>query len=433
MDTEHAFQLIAIIVLLALSGYFSSAETSLMAINKIRMKNLAEDGNKRAQTVLRIIADQKKMLSAILIGNNIVNLSASALTTLFATDVFGSLYVGVGTGILTFLVLIFGEITPKTAATIDPDALAMTYAASIHAIMIVLTPLIFLVNAVSRVVMRIIGLDPDKKQEPITEEELRTIVDISHEEGVIETDEKKMITNVFDFGDQEASEIMIPRVDMICIDVDAGYEELIAAYRKDKYTRMPVFEEDTDNIIGIINIKDLLLIDREKEFHIRDVMREAFYTFEHKKVSRLLNEMRKSSCNVSVVVNEYGSCVGMITLEDMLEEIVGEIRDEYDEEEELRPSRSAVSENEYLVDGGTRLNDVNELMGTWLESEDYDSIGGYVTGLLGHLPEKGESAEENGLRFVVEEANETRVEKVRIFRLAQNKEEAEESASAERQ
>lgn len=421
MGTDHLVQIIAIIVLLALSAYFSSAETALMAVNKIRMKNLAEDGDKRAETVLRIIADQNKMLSAILIGNNIVNLSASALSTMFAAEVFGSIYVGAATGILTFLVLIFGEITPKTAAAVNPDALSMAYAPSVRLIMILCTPFVFLVNAVSRCVMQVIGLDPDKKQEAITEEELRTIVDISHEEGVIETDEKKMITNVFDFGDQEASDIMIPRMDMTCVDVDEGYEELIATFREDKYTRMPVYEEDTDNIIGIINIKDLLLIDRTKAFHIRDVMREAFYTFEHKKVTRLLNEMRKSSCNVSIVVNEYGSCVGMITLEDMLEEIVGEIRDEYDEDEEIKPSRSRVSDNEYVVEGSMRLSEINELMGTELESEDYDSVGGYVTGLLGHLPVPGETAESDGLRFTVEQANETRVEKVRILRLVQEK------------
>lgn len=432
MESDNLIQLIAIIIMLALSAYFSSAETALMAVNKIRMKTLADDGDKKAKTVLHILSNQPHMLATILIGNNIVNLTASALATLLVTDLLGSALVGVGTGILTFLVLIFGEITPKTAATISPDQLALLYAPSILFLTRLFTPLVILVNAVSRGVMLLLGIDPNRKKEQITEEELRTLVDISHEEGVIETDEKQMITNVFDFGDQSAKDIMIPRMDITCVDVNADFNEVIDTFREDKYTRMPVFEGDTDNIIGIINIKDMLLLDRSAPFQIRSFMREPFYTFELKKVSKLLNEMRKSSCNVSIIINEYGSCVGMITLEDMLEEIVGEIRDEYDEDEEISSDQSVISDHEFLLDGSMRLNDVNELLHTELASEDYDSIGGYVTGLLGHLPETGEEVVNDGLRFYVEEADETRVEKVRIFKLTEQEKEAAEAKKEEK-
>ena len=417
MESDNLIQLIVILILLALSAYFSSAETALMAVNKIRMKALADEGDKRAGTVLRILSNQPHMLVSILIGNNIANLAASALAALLVIDLFGSRLVGIGTGVLTFLVLVFGEITPKTAASINPDKLAMAYAPSILVLTRLFTPLVLLVNAVSRGVMLLVGIDPSKKKEQITEEELRTLVDIGHEEGVIESDEKEMITNVFDFGDQSAKDIMIPRMDMTCIDVEASFAEIIEIFREDKYTRMPVFEGDTDNIIGIINIKDMLLLDRNADFQVRSFMREPFYTFELKKVSKLLNEMRKSSCNVSIIINEYGSCVGMITLEDMLEEIVGEIRDEYDEDEERNSDESVISDHEFLLDGSMRLNDVNDLLHTDLESEDYDSIGGFVTELLGHLPETGEEVTYDGLRFVVEEADETRVIKVRIFKL----------------
>ena len=240
---------------------------------------------------------------------------------------------------------------------------------------------------------------------------------MSHEEGVIQTDEKKMITNVFDFGDQAAKDIMIPRVDMVCIDVDSDYQEMIQVFREEKYTRMPVYEEDTDNIIGILNIKDVFLKGSPEHFDLRSLLREPLYTFELKKVTKLLNEMKKSSSNVAIVLNEYGSCVGMITLEDMLEEIVGDIHDEYDVDEEEEISRIRVAENEYLVEGSMKLNDLNEILGTELESEDYDSIGGYLTGLFEHLPNQGESIQQGDLRFVIEAANETRVEKVRIFKL----------------
>ena len=423
MDGTSAAQLIAIAVLIGLSAFFSSAETAFMGANKIKMKNLSDGGDRRAETVLKISENRPKMLSAILIGNNLVNMSASALATIFATETFGSAFVGVSTGVLTLLVLLFGEITPKGIASVNSDDMALAYSKAIYTLMLVLTPVIWLVNLLSIGVQKLFHLDLNRKQDAITEEELRTIVDISHEEGVLETDEKKMITNVFDFGDQAARDIMIPRVDMICIDAEADYREVIETFREEKFTRMPVYENDTDNIIGILNIKDIFLemqdsFDTEQsagEFSVRKLMREPLYAFELKKVSKLLDEMKKSSSNVSIVLNEYGSCVGMITLEDMLEEIVGDIHDEYDEEEEEENRKLKISDNEYLVDGSMKLDDLNELLGTKLESEDYDSIGGYLTGLFEHLPDAGESIDENGIRFVVDAANETRVEKVRIF------------------
>ena len=417
MDGGSAIQLLVIVILLGLSAFFSSAETALMACNKIRMKNLEEDGNKKAAKVLQVTENQPKMLSAILIGNNLVNLSASALATVFATNTFGSGAVGLSTGILTLLVLLFGEITPKGIASQKSDDIALAYAGYVYLLMQILTPVICCINLLSQGVQRLLRIDLSKKQDAITEEELRTLVDMGHEEGIIETDEKKMITNVFDFGDQVAKDIMIPRVEMTCVDVETDFQDVLEIFRKERYTRMPVYEEDTDNIIGILNIKDVFLKGQEGNFSLRSLMRQPLFTFELKKVSKLLNEMRKSSSNVAIVLNEYGSCVGMITLEDMLEEIVGDIHDEYDEEEEEEIGKIRISDHEYLVEGSMKLNDLNEILGTELESEDYDSIGGYLTGLFEHLPNKGEAVIEGGLKFVVEAANDTRVEKVRIFKL----------------
>ena len=333
-SSDVVIQGIIILILLILSGFFSSTETALTTVNRIRMRTLEESGSKAAMYVNKVIEDQGKMLSAILIGNNIVNLYASSMVTTLVTDLWGSKVVGLATGVLTLLILIFGEITPKTMATLSADSIALKNARIIYWLMIVLTPVIFVINKMSYGVLRLMKMDPNKKQESITEDELRTIVEVSHEEGVIETEEKKMITNVFDFGDSLAKDIMVPRINMSFTDVEATYEELIEIFREDRFTRIPVYEETTDNVIGIINMKDLLLLTEEDKAHftIRNYLRQPLYTYEFKKVAELMVEMRKTSNNIVIVLDEYGATAGLITLEDMLEEIVGEIRDEYDED-----------------------------------------------------------------------------------------------------
>lgn len=413
MDLGQALQILIVIGLLALSAFFSSSETAMMAVNKIRVRNLADAGLSSAQTLMKVLDNQPKMLSAILIGNNIVNISASSLATILVTRAFGDMYVGVGTGILTLLVLIFGEITPKTSATLYSETMALRFAKPIYMIMQVLTPVIFIVDKLSQGVLRLLHVDPNKKQDAITEDELRTIVEVSHEEGVIESDEKKMIYNVFDFGDSVAKDIMVPRIDMTFIDVDATFSEVIEVFREVKYTRYPVYEETTDNVIGIINIKDLLLTENQKKFCIRDYLREPLYTYEFKKTAELMVELRKTQNNIAIVLDEYGATAGLITLEDMLEEIVGEIRDEYDEDEEDLIRR--IGPREYVVEAAMKLDDLNDQLGLDLESEDYDSIGGFIIGLLDHLPEEGEEVTHKTLRFVVDKVDRNRIDKIHLY------------------
>lgn len=333
MDPSVAIQFIVLIVLLLLSAFFSSAETSLVTVNQIRMRSLADEGNKKAARVLKITSNSSKMLSAILIGNNIVNIFASSLATTITLQLWGNRFVSLTTGILTLLVLIFGEITPKTIATSHAEKIAMTYSGVISLLIKVLTPVIFIINKLSNGFLFILGLDPGKKAASITEDELRTIVDVSHEEGVIEKEERQMIKNVFDFGDSQAKDVMIPRIDMTCVSIDSRYDEIISVFRTDKYTRLPVYEDSVDNVIGIINVKDLLLCEDKASFNVRDILRKPYYTYEFKKTSELMEELKKTSNNFTIVIDEYGSTVGMITLEDLLEEIVGEIRDEYDGDE----------------------------------------------------------------------------------------------------
>lgn len=413
MDSSDVTQLIILLILLGLSAFFSSAETALTTVNKIRIRSLAEDGNKRAKTVLKITDDSGKMLSAILIGNNIVNLSAASLTTSLAYS-FGGSMVAIASGILTVLILLFGEITPKTMATIHAEKMALIYAPIISIFMKVMTPVIFIINGLSIGVLFLLRVDPNAKNDLMTETELRTIVDVSHEDGVIESDEREMIYNVFDLGDAKAKDVMVPRVHVTFADVNSTYEELLDIFREDKFTRLPIFEDTTDNVVGTINMKDLLLYDNTKEFHIRDILREAYFTYEYKSISELLVEMRQASFNIAIVLDEYGETAGLITLEDILEEIVGEIHDEYDENEE--DFVQEVSEREYIIEGSMNLDDLNDRLDLDLNSEEYDSLGGFIIESLDRLPEAGDSiVTEEGIRMVVEKLDKNRIEKVHVY------------------
>ena len=409
MDPSDVAQIIALIVLVILSGFFSSAETALTTCNKIKMRTLADNGNAKARRVLKITDDSGKMLSAILVGNNIVNLSASSLITTLAIRI--NVAVGIATGVITLLILIFGEISPKTLATLHADSIALAYAGIIEFLMKLLTPVIFLINKLAMGFLFLMRVDPSKGQNTMTEDELRTIVDVSHEEGVIETEEREMINNVFDFGDAQAKEVMVPRIDMTFADVDNTFEELLDIFRADHFTRLPVYEGSTDNVIGILNVKDLLLCDDRDHFSIRDILRKPYYTYEHKNTAELLIEMRQSCNNIAIVLDEYGATAGLITLEDLLEEIVGEIRDEYDDDEE--DPLQKINDQEYMVQGSMNLEDLSEALDLDLTSEDYDSIGGYLIGLLDHLPTVGESiTTPDDVYLRVEDMEKNRIHKI---------------------
>ncbi len=385
----HVIRIIILVVLVLLSAFFSSAETALMTCNKVRMKALFDEGNKRAGRVLDLTGDIQKVLSAILIGNNIVNLSASALMTVLVTDMFGSFAIGIGTGILTLVVLIFGEIVPKTIATAYAENMSLWYSGVISVLLFVMTPFSFIINGFATVVLKILNVDTENRK-AMTENELKTYVDVSHEDGVIESGEKEIIYNVFDFSDAVAKDIMIPRIDMSCVSTEADYGEVMKIFKENMYTRIPVYDGgDQDNIIGLINVKDLILLEDKENFKISDHLRKAYYTYEFKKTADLLVEMREKSQNVAFVLSEYGATVGMITLEDLLEEIVGEIRDEYDLDE-INLIKN-IGGRRYLVEGNMKLDDINDELGTSLDSEDYDSIGGLMIEALDRLPGYGET------------------------------------------
>ena len=409
METSDILQLVILVLLLSASAFFSSAETALMTSNKLRIRNLAENGDKRAEKVLEITANTDKMLSAILIGNNIVNLSASALSTTLTLKLFGSSLVGVATGVLTFLILVFGEITPKNVASKNAEDMALKYIGIISVLVIVLTPVIYVVNKVAGIVISLFVKNNDDNN-MVTEDELRAMVEVSHEDGVIEKEEKKMIVNVVDFGDTVAGDIMLPRVDMVMVSVESSYEEILKIFREERYTRIPVYEESPDNVIGILNVKDFLLIEDKENFSVKEHLREPLYTYEYKKTSSLMVDMRKTGANIVIVLDEYGTTVGLITLEDMLEEIVGEIRDEFDADEDEGITK--ISETEYLIDGSTNLDDVNDRIGLELSSEEYESIGGIIMEKLGRLPVEGEVITFDNIILTVKKMDHARIEKV---------------------
>ena len=413
MDSGDTFQLIILIILLMLSAFFSSNETALTTVSKIRLRSLADDGNKRAAMVLDITENHtSKMLSAILIGNNIVNISASSLSATLAYA-FGGYMVSIATAVLTVAILVFGEITPKNYATINAEKISLRYIGFIKFFMTIMTPVIFVINLFSRGFMFLLRVDPNAKRQTMTEEELRTIVDVSHERGVIESDEKEMINNVFDLGDANAKDIMVPRVHVTFADINNTYDELIDIFREDKFTRLPVYEDSQDNIVGIINMKDLLLYNRDEAFSVRDIMRKPHFTYEYKSISELLVEMRASTFNIAIVLDEYGEMAGLITLEDILEEIVGEIHDEYDEQED---QFYQLSDREYVIEGAMNLDDVNERLGTDFSSEDYDSLGGFIIEHLDRLPElNDEVVTEDGIRLLVETLDKNRIESVHLY------------------
>jgi putative hemolysin len=407
------WQIIALFILLFLSGFFSASETSLMSLSKIRIRHMVDEKVKGSALISKLVENPSKLLGAILVGNNIVNIGASALATSLAIDYFGNTGVGIATGIMTILVLIFGEITPKSLAAQNSESVSLKVSRPLYFITIILSPVVTVLMYITNILIRLFGGNIDRQQPFITEEELKTVVNVSHEEGVLEGEEKQMIYNVFEFGDSLAKDVMIPRTDMIAADIASSYSELIKLFKEEQFSRIPIYEDSYDNIVGILYIKDLIFFEgTEEEFNIKEYMRQPYFTYEFKGIAELFGEMRTKRIPLVIVLDEYGGTAGIITMEDLVEEIVGDIGDEYDEDED---KIQVIKEDEYIVEGSVRIDLVNEMLGTNIESEDFDSIGGFVIGVLGRLPEVGETVEYNNIKFIVEVVNKNRIEKLRML------------------
>lgn len=367
-----------------------------------------------ASLVYQLTEKPGRLLSTILVANNAVNIGASALATSLALNFFGSGGVAIATGIMTVLILVFAEITPKSLAAKRAERMSFRIIKPMAFIISLLKPIVTIFNYVSNGIMALLGVKGDRTAPFITEEELKTIVTVSHEEGVLEVDEKQMIYNVFEFGDLHISDVMVQRTDLVAFHIDTPLEEILETVKKEQFSRYPIYEKSIDDIIGILNVKDLILVeDLSSNFNIRNYMRRASFTFEFKKISTLFKEMKKNRTHMCIVLDEYGGTSGIVTIEDLIEEIVGEIQDEYDENEvEVR----AISENEYLVAGSTKITQVMELLDISIESDDFDSIGGFMIGQLERFPRMGEVVEYEGISFKVEDIDKNRIKMIRILK-----------------
>ena len=414
LDSDRVWKIVILIICLVLSALFSASETALMSLSKIRVKQMIENREKGANRINKLLSDPSRLLSAILIGNNVVNIGASSLMTSLAIDAFGNTGVGVATGIMTLLILVFGEITPKSLAAKNSEKISVRLSGFIEFVTNLLTPISFVLNIITDFLVKLLGGEVDKKKPFITQEELKTIVNVSYKEGVLEGEEKDMIYNVFDFSDSQVNDVMVPRTEIVAIDVDLPYEEIIKIINKEQYSRIPVYENTIDNIIGILYVKDLLFLDVNKEspFDLRKYIRQPYFTPEYKSIKELFKEMRTNRNHMVVIIDEYGGTEGIVTIEDVVEEIVGDIEDEYDKKiKEIE----VIKEDEYLVNGNVSIDIINELIGTHIESEDFDTIAGFVIGIIDRLPEAGEEIEYENIRFIIENIDRNRIKKIRIL------------------
>jgi putative hemolysin len=413
LDLSTNVLLVLLCLLLCLSAFFSASETALMSLSKIRIVHLFESGVKVAGVITRLRENPSKLLGTILVGNNAVNIAATSIGTVLAIEYFGDAGVGIATGIMTVLVLIFGEITPKTLAAQNSEKVSLIVARPISFLTYLLSPIVFFFTKIAGLFTRLLGGKSNANLPTITEDELKTMVNLSEEEGVIKGHEKTMICNVFDFDDQLIKDVMIQRTDIVAINMNATYDEIMNLIKTEQYSRYPIYNKRIDNIVGILNVKELVFYRNSEEvFDIKKFMKKPYYTFEYLKTSELFHEMKKRRTHMAVVIDEYGGTAGIITIEDLLEEIVGDISDEYDiQTKEIETIR----EGEYVVDGSTRIEQLNEQIGTRIESEHYDSIGGFIIGEIGRLPQQGETVEYENTKFLIENIERNRVKKIRVL------------------
>ncbi len=413
MGSEIGLQLFILVLLIMGSAFFSMSETALMSITKLDVRHMITNKVKGAKLVGALIEDTSKLLGSILVGNNLVNIGASALATVVATDLFGNAGVGIATGIMTLFVLVFGEITPKSIASKNPQKIAILVSKPIFLVVTLVSPIVKILMFITNGLVMLFGGKPDANEAFITADKLKTIVTVSHEEGIIQKEEKEMLHNIFNFGDSYAKDVMIPRTDMITVDIEATYSEVMEIFKQHQFSRMPVFKDSNDNIVGMLYIKDLIMnaVDHE-QFAISSILREAFFVHEFNKIDKLFKKLQLKKIGMAVVVDEYGGTSGLITIEDLIEMIVGDIDDEYDLDED---DFVQLSEDEYLIDGAFRISELNEKMGLDIISDEFDSIGGYLVGVVDRFPQNGETVTTDNVTFIIEDADNKRINKIKLI------------------
>lgn len=413
MKLPLVVELFVLMILIAASSFFSASETALLSLSKIRLKHMVKEEVKNARNIEKLLENPNKLLGTILVGNNIVNIGASALATSILIQLYPNGGVGIATAIMTIVILIFGEITPKNLAMQNSEKFSVRISPIISFLTQIFAPLVSILTLVTNSLISLLGGDTKDQKPFITEEELKTIVDVSNKEGVLEAEEKEMIYNIFEFGDLRVSDVMIQRMDIEALPEEASYEEVLEMFRRTKFSRLPVYRETIDDIVGVIYAKDIFFNMKDQEtFSLSAYMRPPFNTFEFIKISDFFKQMQKNNIHMATVLDEYGGVAGMITMEDIVESIFGDINDEYDDMEE---DIIVVKEDEYIVQGATKISDLNEMIGIHLESEDFDSIGGFIIGELGHLPKSAEVFQYQSIKFIIEEVDKKRILRIRVF------------------
>jgi len=396
---------ILLVLLVLMSAFFSSAETALINMSKIRLKHLVKENVKNADKLEKLYEDSNKLIGAILIGNNIVNVATSSIATIITTSRFSNAGLGISVGLTTLVILIFGEITPKNLALQNSESICLFVAPIILFLVRIFTPILFILNNISKLLSSLLGQRNDDKKPTITQDELKTIVDVSNQEGVLQTDETEMIQNIFEFKDLTVDDIMIQRRDIVAISSDMSYDEIIEVFKNRQLSRLPIYEDTIDDIIGVLYAKDLFFNEHNKEeFDIKTLMREPVFVNEFVKISDFFKKMQQVKTHIAIVLDEYGGVAGIVTMEDLVESIVGDIYDEYDQQdEEVRK----VKENIYVINGNSKLTEIQELLQVELVSKDYESLGGYLMDKMGKIPTQGDIYEDDNFKFIISSMDNT--------------------------
>ncbi|MBU4602368.1 hemolysin family protein [bacterium] len=414
------FEIIALLSFIILSAFFSGTETALFSLNKLQLKKMQkeEENNWRVKLIIRLLDDPQRTLISILTGNMFVNITASSLATYLAIKLIGNIGVGIASGIMIFTILVFGEIIPKSLAVANAEKISKKVARPIEIISIGLFPLIKFFKIIISALYYFSRMKKTKEKKEITEEDLITLIDMGKDEGVIKEEEKKMIRNIFEFGDTMVKEVMIPRVDMACISSDTKLGSILKLIKKMGHSRIPVFEETIDNIIGILYAKDLLGIYEQwytskEKFDLKEIIREAYFVPENKKIDELLDIFRKDRIQIAIAIDEYGGTVGLITMEDVVEEVVGEIIDEYDKEIKLY---EMIEDNTVIADAIISIDKINEILNITIPENDFETLGGFIFDLLGRVPKKNEKIRYQNCHMIIEQVVKNRIRRVKIVK-----------------
>lgn len=412
MDSSSVSQIIALVFLVAMSAVFSSSETAITSVSKIKVRQLDQKDNKNAHLLKKLHDNMQTTISTILIGNNIVNIAASSIATILFTNIFHQNGALISTVVMTVFVLIFGEVLPKTIAQYKNKSVALKFSRFIYFLTIIFKPIVKVLNILTRLVIKLfIGEDEDSST--LTEEELKTLVEVSEEEGVLKNQETEIMINALELKETLAVDIMTPRTSMASVDIEDAENDLKEIIKNITYSRIPVYEDNIDDIIGVLHIKELAhkIIEDDRDFKVRDILKPAFYAYEYIPVVDLFKQMRTKNISISIIIDEYGGTSGIVTMEDILEELVGEIDDEYDHEKEV----TKLSDNEYLVDPEMRIDEVNERFDLDIQSDKFDSIGGFVIELLDRMPKSKDEVEFENLKFVVVNVDKRKITQLMII------------------